>query len=63
LTCAIATSIIIHFGYCPSHCPCQWRGLGAIWQPAAWTSYHLHILSQVVNGYQLPSLSVPTKHM
>jgi len=60
---AIATSIIIHFGYCPSHCPCQGWMLGIIWQPVAWTSYHLHTLPQAVNGYQLLTLSVPTKCM
>ena len=61
LTCAIATSIIIHFGYYQLHCPSQMQTLGTIWQPVAWTSYHLHTLPQVVNGYQLPTVSVPTK--
>lgn len=60
---AIATSIITHFGYCPSHCPCQMRMLGTIWQPVAWTLNHLHTLPYVVNEYQLPTFSVPTKRV
>jgi hypothetical protein len=61
LTRAIATSIIIHFGDCPLHCPWWMRMLGTIWQPVACTSHHLHTLPKAVNGYQLPTLSVPTK--